>query len=136
MTNRSGYGGRPYGAEPDYLSGTPMGRTDGRERFVSSALYPSRFGINRCAAMSASELLTNGRLDRFMSNHFSKRLGNMSSSIRRSRSRLDLPIFLDHGRSFWTSRRPRQRRCGWCHLSVTDKKRFDLRQHNGLLGRA
>src|SRR6266403_5747634 len=50
--------------------------------------------------MSASEPLTNGRLDRFMSNHFSKRLGNMSSSIRRSRSRLDLPIFLDHRRPF------------------------------------
>jgi hypothetical protein len=32
MTNRSGYAGRPYGAEPDYLSGTPTGRTDGREK--------------------------------------------------------------------------------------------------------
>jgi hypothetical protein len=38
MTNRSGYAGRPYRAEPDYLSGTPMGRTDGREKGSLAAL--------------------------------------------------------------------------------------------------
>jgi hypothetical protein len=52
------------------------------------------------AAMSASEPLTNGRLDRSRSSHFLKRLGNMSSSIQRFRLRLDLPMFLVHRRPF------------------------------------
>ncbi len=53
-----------------------------------------------------------------------KRLGNMSSSIRRFRLQLDLPIFLANRRPFLAIRRPRQRGCGCRPLSVVDA--YDL----------
>jgi hypothetical protein len=77
MTNRSGYAGRPYRAEPDYLRGTPMGRTWGLLRIevgrnrpeqedcrngpaICYGRFTSRHSIFRSLRASVSKLQSSG----------------------------------------------------------------------------
>src|ERR1700720_1453211 len=86
--------------------------------------------------MSASGPFTNGGLDRLMSNHFSKQLGNMSSSIPRSRLQLDLPIFLVHRRPLLGPSEGNDSAVVDVGISVSWTKSVSTYvSYNGLLGR-